>query len=72
MGEIGTGNAEPSVVRFRATLFNLKGTLAVLQRIKRNHIYCEVKLETIDATIAEFDRAIIQYENYILEAGGTL
>jgi len=72
MGAIAAGNLEPSVLRFKKTLAGLNGTIAVLQDIKRNHFYCEVNTEILDIAIQEFERTIIQYENYISEAGGTL
>lgn len=72
MVQIAAGNSEPSVIRFKKTLAGLNGTIAVLQDIKLNNFYREVNPEVLDAAIQEFERSIVQYENYILEAGGEL
>lgn len=66
------GNRSPAVIRYKSTLNTLKRSLSVLNDIKMNHFVHEVKLETIDNTIAEWENAIKNYSNKIYDLGGTL
>lgn len=67
-----TIDTEPSIVRFKKTLAGLEGTLKVLTKIKLNHFYCEVNLDTVDTAITAFEDAIVEYNGYIEIARGKL